>query len=44
MKVDDLLIKLQVWDTAGSERYSSMTSAFFVGAFGYVLVYDVTNR
>jgi small GTP-binding protein len=35
---------LQIWDTAGSERYRSMASVHFRGAHAAILVYDLTNR
>jgi hypothetical protein len=31
------------WDTAGQERYQAVTTAFYRGAMGILLVYDVTN-
>ncbi|XP_072965349.1 ras-related protein RABA4c-like [Typha angustifolia] len=37
-------IKAQIWDTAGQERYRAVTSAYYRGALGAMLVYDVTRR
>lgn len=38
------VIKAQIWDTAGQERYRAVTSAYYRGALGAMLVYDVTKR
>ena len=37
---DDLEIRLQLWDIAGQERFSSMTRAYYKGAVGAVVVFD----
>ncbi|KAE8665969.1 Ras-related protein RABA4a [Hibiscus syriacus] len=37
-------VKAQIWDTAGQERYRAVTSAYYRGAVGAMLVYDVTKR
>jgi small GTP-binding protein len=37
-------ISLELWDTAGSERYHSVIPSFFKNASAVVIVYDVTNR
>ena len=34
---------LQIWDTAGHERFSSMTTSYYRGSDGVVVVFDVTN-
>ncbi|KAK2027594.1 ras family protein [Colletotrichum zoysiae] len=37
-------IKLQLWDTAGTERFRSVSRSYYRGAAGAILVYDVTNH
>ncbi|XP_073281191.1 ras-related protein Rab11D-like [Primulina huaijiensis] len=37
-------VKAQIWDTAGQERYRAVTSAYYRGAMGAMLVYDITKR
>mmetsp|Transcript_26989 Transcript_26989/g.26618 ORF Transcript_26989/g.26618 Transcript_26989/m.26618 type:complete len:220 (+) Transcript_26989:24-683(+) len=39
--IDGKTIKAQIWDTAGQERYRAITSAYYRGAVGALLVYDV---
>lgn len=42
--VDGKTIKAQIWDTAGQERYRAITSAYYRGAVGALLVYDITKQ
>jgi small GTP-binding protein len=37
-------IKMQVWDTAGQERYRAITKAYYRGALGALLVYDISSK
>lgn len=37
-------MKAQIWDTAGQEKFRSVTGAYFRNAVGAMLVYDVTCR
>eukprot|EP01103_Thecamoeba_quadrilineata_P003553 TRINITY_DN13316_c0_g1_i1.p1 TRINITY_DN13316_c0_g1~~TRINITY_DN13316_c0_g1_i1.p1 ORF type:complete len:209 (+),score=29.80 TRINITY_DN13316_c0_g1_i1:31-657(+) len=42
--MDGKRIKLQIWDTSGQERFRSITSSYYRGALGVIVVYDVTNQ
>jgi len=42
--IDGNTVKLAIWDTAGSERFRSLTPNFYRGAHGAILVYDTTRR
>eukprot|EP00048_Salpingoeca_helianthica_P014547 m.222245 g.222245 ORF g.222245 m.222245 type:complete len:213 (-) comp15984_c0_seq1:93-731(-) len=42
--IDSKCIKAQIWDTAGQERYRAITSAYYRGAVGALLVYDIAKH
>ena len=44
LEVDGKVIKAQVWDTAGQERFRAVTSAYYHGAVGALLVYAINSR
>ncbi|KAM7521881.1 hypothetical protein LguiA_011783 [Lonicera macranthoides] len=44
VEVDGKEIKAQVWDTAGQERFRAVTSSYYRGAVGALLVYDISRR
>lgn len=37
-------VKLQIWDSAGQERYRSITNAYYRTAMGFLLMYDITDE
>jgi len=43
MSAEGKVIKAQIWDTAGQERYRAITSAYYRGAVGALLMYDITK-
>lgn len=43
-KFENSTIKAQIWDTAGQERYHAITSAYYRGSSGAVVVYDITKK
>eukprot|EP01103_Thecamoeba_quadrilineata_P020765 TRINITY_DN90_c0_g1_i1.p1 TRINITY_DN90_c0_g1~~TRINITY_DN90_c0_g1_i1.p1 ORF type:complete len:217 (-),score=39.49 TRINITY_DN90_c0_g1_i1:62-712(-) len=44
IQTDGKTIKAQIWDTAGQERYRAITSAYYRGAVGALLVYDIAKN
>ena len=34
---------MQFWDTAGQDKYKSITGLYFKGTHGAVLIYDITD-
>lgn len=43
IEIDDKNVRAQIWDTAGQERYRAITSAYYRGALGAILVYDIAK-
>jgi small GTP-binding protein len=43
LEIEGKTVKAQIWDTAGQERYRAITSAYYRGAIGALLLYDVTS-
>ena len=41
--IDNKTIRIKIWDTAGQEKYQSLTKGFFRNAQGIMVVFDVTN-
>eukprot|EP00827_Trimyema_finlayi_P001141 TRINITY_DN1395_c0_g1_i2.p1 TRINITY_DN1395_c0_g1~~TRINITY_DN1395_c0_g1_i2.p1 ORF type:complete len:175 (-),score=82.46 TRINITY_DN1395_c0_g1_i2:13-537(-) len=37
-------VKMQIWDTAGQEKFKTITASYYKGAHGVILVYDITSK
>lgn len=44
LEVDGKKIKMQIWDTAGQDRFRSITQTYYKGAMGIILTYSATDR
>ena len=44
IEVNNKIFNLNVWDTAGEEKYHALAPIFFRGAHGALIIFDVTNR
>jgi Ras-related protein Rab-1A len=36
-------VKLQIWDTAGQEKFRTITSSYYRGAHALMIVFDITD-
>ena len=43
-KVEGHVVKAQIWDTCGQERFKSITDSYYRGAKGAFVVYDITRK
>lgn len=44
IELDGKRVKLQLWDSAGQERFRALSSAYYRGAHGVGIVFDVTDE
>jgi small GTP-binding protein len=42
--INNTKIKLKIWDTTGQERFKTLTSQYYNGADGALLIFDVTSK
>ena len=43
-QIEGKKIKATIWDTAGQERYRAITSAYYRGTLGALVVYDIAKH
>jgi len=44
IEIEGRTVTAQCWDTAGQERFRAVTSGYYRGAVGAMIVYDITNK
>ena len=44
IEIDGKKIKLQIWDTAGEERFRTITTSYYKGAHAILIVFDITEK
>ena len=44
IKYSGKTIKMEIWDTAGQEKFRSLTRRYYEGCSGIFLMYDVTDK
>jgi len=43
-EIDNKIIKVQIWDTAGHERFRSITYSYYRGANAIIIVFDLSDK
>ena len=43
MPIEDKVVKAQIWDVAGQERFQILSRNYYRGAVGALLIYDITQ-
>jgi len=44
VEIDGKIIKLRIWDTSNQERFRTITSSYYRGAHGILVVFDLTDE
>jgi len=44
IEISGKIVTAQCWDTAGQERFRAVTSGYYRGAVGAMIVYDITSK
>lgn len=44
MEIDDTVVTLHIWDTAGQEKYQDMGKAYYRNAMGVLLIFSLTDH
>ena len=38
------IVKLQMWDTAGQQKFKNITSSYYKGSHGIILIFDLADK
>ena len=44
IELDDHSIKMQIWDTAGHEKFRTITTSYYKSAQAIIILYDITQK
>ena len=44
IEIDDKLKKIQIWDTAGHEKFRTITTSYYKSAHTIIILYDITEK
>ena len=44
MTIDNNYIRAQIWDTAGQEKFRSVSNSYYRGSHGAIIVYDISDK
>ena len=44
IEINDRLVKMQIWDTAGQEKFRTITTSYYKTAHAFILVYNITEE
>jgi Ras-related protein Rab-1A len=44
LKINNKIVKLQIWDTNGQERFRTITNSYYRNSHGILVVFDITDR
>jgi len=44
VQVEDTTIKLQIWDTAGQEKFRTITAGYYRNTHAIMIVFDITSK
>ena len=44
LEIDEQYIKLQIWDTAGHEKFRTLTTSYYKSAQAIIILYDITEK
>ena len=44
IEFDDRIVKMQIWDTAGHEKFRTITTSYYKSAHAIIILYDITQK